>query len=328
MRPAILCAIPEHTYRRVMTPEVEARLHGLGDVTECRQPASLSEEEYAALWEGAEAVVTGWGVRAPTPAILDRARRLRIISHTAGSVRMIPRYAIEKGVVVTSARAAIARTVAEFCLLSAMALLRQYPSLVGSESAQGPAAHSETLYDKTVGLVGYGIIGRIFRQLLRPFGCRVLIYDPFFPANQARADGVEAVPLDRLLREARIVSLHAPDIPETRGMIGAAELALLQEGALLINSARGRLVDTEALTEAARSGRLSAAIDVTEPEPLPPDHPLRSLPNVLMTPHIAGPTTDELPKLAEMAISDLERFLRGEQPLHAITLEAYDRMSF
>src|SRR5690242_14642274 len=95
----ILVAMPERTYQRMMTPELEAELNALGDIIHCRNANDLSEADYSALWEQSDAAVTGWGVRPPTPAILDRAERLRIISHTAGSVRMLPRYALEKGIV-------------------------------------------------------------------------------------------------------------------------------------------------------------------------------------------------------------------------------------
>jgi phosphoglycerate dehydrogenase-like enzyme len=333
--PTILCAMPERTYRRMMTPELEAELHALGEIVPCPQANDLSEEEYSAFWEKADAAFTGWGVRPPTPAMLDRATNLRVISHTAGSVRMFPRYALEKGIVITSARAAIARTVAEFCLLNALILLRRYLYLVDSAPARkafygrdGAAPTSETLYGKTVGLVGFGYIGKLFRNLLAPFGCRVLVYDPYLSAEEALRLEVERTDLPTLLRSSKVVSLHAPDIPATRGMIGAKELALLQEGAVFLNSARGRLVDTEALTAALQTGWFFAAIDVTDPEPLPPDHPLRTLPNVLFTPHLAGPTEDELPEMTRMALTDLRRCLDGEAPLYPISPEAYDIMSF
>lgn len=337
--PKILCAMAERTYQRVMSAERRAELEALGEVTLCLNGREMGEEEYAALWETADAAVTGWGVRAPTPAMLDRAANLRIISHTAGSVRMFPRYALEKGIVITSARAAISRTVAEFCLMNAMVLLRRLLYYVDADPARksfyagGPdslftGVRNETLYNKTVGLVGYGAIGRWLRRHLRTFGCRVLVHDPFLSDEDAAREEVERADLPTLLKESKVVSLHAPDIPETRNLIGAQELALLQDGAIFLNSARGRLVDTEALTTALQTGRFFAAIDVTEPEPLPEGHPLRSLPNVLFTPHVAGPTDDELPELARMALIDLARFLRGEPPLYPITLEAYDIMSF
>jgi phosphoglycerate dehydrogenase-like enzyme len=333
--PTILCAMPESTFRRLMTPELEAELNALGEVLPCPNAKELSEAEYGALWERADAVLTGWGVRPPTPEILDRASRLRIISHTAGSVRMFPRYALEKGIVITTARAAIARTVAEFCLMNALILLRRYIYFLDSDpkrkealAPEGSRPYTYSLHGKTVGLVGFGCIGRFLRRMLAPFGCTVLVYDPYVTPEEAGHYQVTLTDLPTLLQTSQIVSLHAPDIPQTRGMIGANELALLQDGAVFLNSARGRLVDTEALTAALSTGRFFAAIDVTDPEPLPSDHPLRTLPNVLFTPHVAGPTEDELPELARMALTDLKRFLHGEPPLYPMSLETYDLMSF
>ncbi len=327
--PKILCAMPEHTFRRMMTPDLEAELRALGDVVFGFGARDMSEDAYGALWADADAALTGWGVRPPTPALLDRAARLKVISHTAGSVRMLPRYALEKGIVVTSARAAIARSVAEFCLMNAIILLRRYrDGLAADAGGQAERPRSETLYRKTVGLIGLGHIGRLFRGLLAPFGGRVLVYDPYLSDDEAARHEVEHTDLPTLLRTSKVVSLHAPDIPATHGLIGADELALIPDGAVLLNSARGRLVDTEALSQALQTGRFQAALDVTEPEPLPPDHPLRTLPNVLWTPHLAGPTDDELPELTRMALSDLARVLRGEAPLHPLSLADYDLMSF
>jgi len=111
-------------------------------------------------------------------------------------------------------------------------------------------------------------------------------------------------------------------------MIGAQELSLMKDGAVLVNTARGKLIDTDALTHVLANGRIRAVLDVTEPEPLPAHHPLLSMSNVLLTPHVAGPTTDELPRLGEMAVTDLERIVHGEKPIWPIGLEAYDLMSF
>lgn len=317
--------MPEETFRRMFTADLAAELESLGEVTHCRSARDLPNDEYGGLWRSADAAITGWGVRAPAADMLAGSG-LRAICHTAGSVRMFPRGIIEQGVMITTARAAIARTVGEYCLLSAMTLLRRMPDILrGSASAKPP---NETLFGKTVGLIGYGCVGREFRELLRPFGCRVLVYDPFLTDQAAVREDVEPVSLNDLLQASKIVSLHAPDIPETRGMIGKQELARLHDGAVLINSARGRLIDTEALTAALETGRFSAVLDVTDPEPLPADHPLRSMPNVLLTPHIAGPTEDDLPSLTQMALDDLKAILNGKPPKHAVSLEAYDRMSF
>src|SRR5205823_4979279 len=162
----------------------------------------------------ADVAVTGWGVRAPTADMLAGSP-LKAICHTAGSVRMFPRAIIEQGIVVTTARAAIARTVGEYCLLSAMLMLRRLAEVLSAPASEKP--RNETLFGKTVGLVGYGCVGREFRELLRPFGCRVLVHDPFLSDTAAVREDVESVSLPDLLHTSKIVSLHAPDIPETRG---------------------------------------------------------------------------------------------------------------
>lgn len=330
----ILCTMPEGTYRRMFTPELEAELEALGRVVHCRNADELTEHAYTELWRKADAAVTGWGTRHATPAMLEAAQDLRIICHTAGTVRGVPRQALERGVVVTSARSAIARTVAEFCLMHAILLLRRMPAYIDRDPARraalGDAARpaSRTLWEKTVGLVGYGHVAREFRALLAPFDCRILVHDPYLSPEAAADARVSPVALDELMARADVVSLHLPDIPETRNLIGRAQLRALRDGAILINSARGRVVDTDALTDELRTGRLLAAIDVTHPEPLPEDHPLRRLPNVIWTPHVAGPTDDDLPHLTRTALADLRRFLSGEEPLHAVSLAAYDLMSF
>ena len=331
----ILDVMPEATYRRMMTPDLEPELAEIGRVIRCRNARDLSEEEYGVLWEQADAVLSGWGVRPPTTAILERAEKLQVISHTAGSVRMFPRYALEKGVVITSARAAIARTVAEFCLMNTLVLLRRHLYYVDADPARkaylspdGSKPRSQTLFGKTVGMVGFGYISRYFREMLAPFGCWVIVYDPYLSDAEAKRYDVDKVELPFLLQNAHVVSLHAPEIPSTINMIGARELAMLQDGTVFLNSARGRIVDTHALTTALQTGRFMAAIDVTEPEPLPPNHILRALPNVLFTPHIAGPAEDDLPTLTRTALNDMARVLRGEQPVYPISLAAYDIMSF
>ncbi|MDQ2798908.1 MAG: hydroxyacid dehydrogenase [Armatimonadota bacterium] len=319
----ILCTMPELTYRRMRLPEQEADLNALGEVVFCLDAKTMGEQEYDALWENADAVLTGWGTRPPSPAVLERAKNLRVISHTAGSVRWLPRRALECGIIVTSAQAGIARTVAEYCLLSAILLLRRHSDLLA-----GGRPPTETLYGKTVGLVGFGHVARLFRQLLVPFGCRALVSDPALSEEDTIRFAVERTDLPTLLASSKIISLHAPDIPSTRGLIGARELALIADGAVFLNSARGCLVDTDALTDALKTGRFAAALDVTEPEPLPLDHPLRGLPNVVLTPHIAGPTDDDLPEMTRMALDDLARVLGGVPPRRPISLETYDAMSF
>ncbi len=330
----ILVTMSDDSYRKVIGDELECRLRQLGDLDLVLDAGRLSNDDYARHWQDAEYALTGWGVRPPDAAWFDQRTKLRAICHAAGSVRMFPRRLLQEGIVITSARAAIARTVAEFCLAAVLTLLRHmacYDARTAktiSSLAGSAKPRTETLFGKTVLLVGLGHVGRHFLDLLQPFKVRVLVADPYLREDDAARLGVTLVTLDEGIPQADVISLHAPDIPETHGLVGPKQIAKIREGAIFVNTARGRLVDTAALTEALAACRFSAALDVTDPEPLPETHPLRRMPNVLLTPHVAGPTTDELPSLGSMAVADLERLLKGQKPEHAIDLEAYDRMSF
>ncbi len=172
----------------------------------------------------------------------------------------------------------------------------------------------EELYGKRVMIVGYGSIGRSIEERVLAFGAETVRV-----ARQAR-EGVESV--DRLLEllpEADIVVLIVPLTEETTGMIGARELAKMKQGALLVNAARGPVVETDALVAALQSGRIRAAIDVTDPEPLPKDHPLWSAPNLLITPHIAGSSPRSMERAIGFAAEQVKRYLRGEELNNVVT---------
>jgi phosphoglycerate dehydrogenase-like enzyme len=156
-------------------------------------------------------------------------------------------------------------------------------------------------------------------ERLRAFDLQVLISDPYLTTAQAAELGAELVDNDTLFRRSDILSVHAPLIPETVGLVDARLLALLPDGAVLINTARGKIIDAEALIRECVSGRIDAVLDVTEPEPLPPDSPLLDLPNVFITPHVAGAVGNEIARLGEMAVGELERLVAGQPLQHAIS---------
>ncbi len=172
------------------------------------------------------------------------------------------------------------------------------------------------LGELTVAVIGYGQVGtRLVRQL-RPFGCRVLVCDPYVQLVREDAEA-EHVPLDRALAEADVVSLHARVTPETTGMFGAAAFAAMRRGAYFLNTARGPLVDYDALLAALEGGQLSgAALDTFAVEPPPPDWPLLRLPNVTLTPHIAGASVRTVRVAAEAAAEEVRRYVAGEPPLN------------
>ncbi len=244
--------------------------------------------------------------------------RLRAVVHAAGSVKHhVTEACWERGLLVSSAAAANAVPVAEYTLAAILfANKRVLESAHAYRAARGPVDLLRRYpavgnYHRTVGIVGASLIGRRVMELLRPFDLRVLVHDPYADPGELAALGGESCALDELLRRSDVVSLHAPALPQTRHLLDAARLALMPDGATLVNTARGSLVDTVALTEELVAGRLHAVLDHTEPEVLPTGSPLYNLPNVLLTPHVAGSLGGELDRLAATAVEELERYAMG-----------------
>jgi phosphoglycerate dehydrogenase-like enzyme len=173
-------------------------------------------------------------------------------------------------------------------------------------------------YRRTVGIVGASRIGRRVIELLKPFDYRLLLADPTLDAAEAAGLGTEKVDLDELMRQADIVSLHAPSLPSTRHMIDARRLSLMKDGATLINTARGILIDEAALLSTLKTGRIDAVLDVTDPEIPEAGSAFYDLPNVFLTPHIAGAIGLERARLGEMAVDEIERFVTGQPLLYQI----------
>jgi phosphoglycerate dehydrogenase-like enzyme len=182
-------------------------------------------------------------------------------------------------------------------------------------------------YRRAIGIVGASRIGRKVINLLKGLDCNVLLYDPFVTRDDPIAAGVELVELDVLMARSDVVSLHAPSLPSTRGMIGAKQLKLMRDGATFINTARGALVDEAALIAELQTGRISAVIDVTDPEIPPPDSPLFELPNVLLTPHMAGAVGSERARLGRLVANEIERFIAGEPLQFAVEARLLERLA-
>ncbi|WP_406514323.1 hydroxyacid dehydrogenase [Streptomyces sp. NBC_00161] len=266
----------------------------------------------------AEVLFTGWGCPPLDAGALERMPRLRAVVHAAGSVKHhVTEACWERGLLVSSAAAANAVPVAEYTLAAILfANKRVLESAHAYRAARGPIDLLRRYpavgnYHRTVGIVGASLIGRRVMELLRPFDLRVLVHDPYADPGELAALGGESCTLDELLRRSDVVSLHAPALPQTRHLLDAARLALMPDGATLVNTARGSLVDTVALTEELVAGRLHAVLDHTEPELLPTGSPLYNLPNVLLTPHVAGSLGGELDRLAATAVEELERYAMG-----------------
>ena len=190
-----------------------------------------------------------------------------------------------------------------------------YTSITGDARLLYPPVMLEELTGKTVLIVGHGSIGKEIERMLAPFHVNLIRV-----ARTPRTDPLvhPVGELDSLLPKADIVILILPLTEESRGLIGAPQLACMRQGALLVNAARGPVVQTDALVHALQSGRIRAALDVTDPEPLPPDHPLWRCPNLLLTPHVAGITPRSAPRAVGLAADQIRRMLRGEPLLHVV----------
>ncbi|HMR64644.1 MAG TPA: hydroxyacid dehydrogenase, partial [Anaerolineae bacterium] len=231
---------------------------------------------------------------------------------------------------VTTAAPALAEDVAITTLgLMIVGMKRIWP--LGQHVHQGgwresPAWPSRELRHKVVGLVGASHVGRHLIRLLKPFEVQILLVDPYVSAEQAAALGVDSVPLEEMLPRADIVTLHAPAKPETHHLLDAGRLALMKDEALLINTARGTLIDEAALIAELSRGRFFAFLDVTEPEPPAIDSPLRRLDNVVIVPHLAG-CIEDCSHLGEMAVEELRRFFAGEPPLYQVKPDMMGRIA-
>ena len=281
-------------------------------------------EEIAAFVEGAEIFVNH--LAPVTAGMLGRLPQLRLIAVSRGGpVNIDMAAARDRGVKVVNAPGRNASAVAEFtigAILAATRLIRAGHESLRQGDWRGDLYRADTTGEElsalTVGLIGYGQIGRRVVPLLLPFGCRVLVDDPYVELSaEHRAAGVEAVDLDRLLAESDVVSLHARVTEETKGFLGAPQFARMKRGAYFINTARGPMVDYPALYEALRDGHLRGAmLETFWQEPPPPEAPLLKLPNVTLTPHIAGASLTTVRTAAKMMAEEVRRHLAGEAPLN------------
>ncbi|WP_181245753.1 hydroxyacid dehydrogenase [Glycomyces artemisiae] len=308
---------PVHLPRLFPEPLMR-RLRAVLDI----DPALVAEryEGFAPLAD-AEVVVSGWGAPRLDAAALERAPRLHTVLHAAGSVKPLVADAGWERLAVSSAADANALPVAEYTLAAILLAGKGVFALREAFRADRSFAlgyiHPEVgNFGRTVGIVGASRIGRRVLELLRPFDFRILLADPY--VEDAGVLGAELVDLDLLVAEADIVSLHAPDLAETAGLLGAERFAAMKDGAVVINTARGRLVDTDALIAELATGRISAVLDVTHPEPLPADSPLFSLPNVFLTPHVAGSQGNELARMGLYIVEEAERLAAGRPLAHLV----------
>lgn len=272
-------------------------------------------DELVALAEGASGII----VRNMTQVrggLLDAMPACRVVGRLGVGLDNIDMETCRRrGIEVIPAVGANARSVAEYVITTAM-MLRRGAYLGTDAVARGrwpklAMAQGREIAGATLGIVGFGSIGKVVAGLATGMGMNVIAHDAGAPASD-RSDGVERVSLDRLLETSDVVTLHIPSTPSTRNLLDAAALARMKPGAVLINSARGGIVDDMAVVAALRSGHLAgAALDVFEQEPLPDTPAFHDVPNLVLTPHVAGLTQESEWRVSDLVVGKVLDFLRA-----------------
>jgi len=326
-RARILVTIPRGLLEKVSTDEDIEKIKSFADVVFNDKDRNLTEEELSELIKGVDGCITSWGSPRFTREVLANADKLRIIGHAAGSVkRYVTDEVFRRGIVVVNAASAVAVAVAEFTLAMILNCLRAIPQHIeamkrreGWEYRRERPVYTWDMRGKTIGLIGFGAVARELVPLLKPFKVRILVYDPYIPAEALERQGLRPATLEEVMSVSDVVSVHAALTCETRGMIGERELRLMKPTAYLVNTARGAIIDEKALVKALKEKWIAgAALDVYEKEPLPKDSLFYGLDNVFLTPHIAGLSDERRSKLFGVIVEDFRRFFSGETPVNQV----------
>jgi phosphoglycerate dehydrogenase-like enzyme len=333
-KPTGLFLLDDQYIDMIYSPAVRAEIESLAKMTAPPQTAASIRENPPPLAQ-AELLFSGWGMPALDAAFLAQAPRLKAVFYGAGSLRKIvtPKF-WRCDIPIISAYSANAIPVAEFTLAQILFSLKagwrhirmtreeRFFPIFPSPLPMAGAYHS------TVGIISLGAIGRCLVDLLRGHELNLLAYDPFVSPTEAARLGVELCSLPDLFRRADVVTLHAPLLPETEGLVTGELLASMKPNATFINTARGALVrEQEMISVLSQRPDLYAVLDVTHPEPPDPASPLFGLPNVILTPHIAGSMGRECQRMGQLVLDELKRYLNGEPLQHRITREIFATMA-
>jgi phosphoglycerate dehydrogenase-like enzyme len=280
-----------------------------------------------------DALVVCHGAPRITDSIMAKCENLKIIGELEGD-RFARRIDVEaaavRGISVVDTTHGTSAPVAEWALGLILVALRNagahFRKLINGEAPfhsqkerqANPGFANGELTEKRVGLVGFGHLGRRLLTYLKPFGCDVWVHDPYIPKEVTESLGVTLTSLDNVLSMCDVVVCLVPLTPSTEGMLGEREFSLLREGTIFVNVSRGKVVNTDAMLDRLERGDIIAGLDVFDPEPIPLDSPILQLPNVFITPHVAGSAAGRR-RLFKLMVDELERFTNGHEPLNEIS---------
>ncbi len=309
-----------------------AKIQTVGTVLNDEPLSTFDSDEARSVLAQADVLLGHWGCPQLDEQALAAAPLLGLFAYAAGTVKMQVTEAVwDHSIRVTSGANANAEPVAEFTLAAILFSNKGVLWRRGAESEDGIAALTNTAwgnYGRTIGIVSASLIGRRVIELLGAFPhLHIKVYDPFLSSEEATAMGATKVELDELCASADVLSIHAPALPETMHLIGATQLGALRDGATIINTARGPILDHDALLSHVSSGRLHAILDVTDPEPLPADSPLHDLPNVWLSPHLAGSQGSEIARMTDAVVEEIRLWSAGKPALNEVTKDRLATMA-
>ena len=334
MKKKALFLLGDEAFEKIYGPREREQIGEMVDLIGEPQTADSIGNNDTLLKE-VEIIFSGWGMVPLDGEFLSRAPRLEAVFYGAGSIRyFMTDAAWDRNIIVTSSYAANAIPVAEFCAASLIMGLKQAPFFMsrlagGSReewTREGTTIHGA--YGSTVGLVSLGMIGKHVLRLMKNFNTDILVYSQSMTPERAKEEGVESVSLEELFRRSDAISIHTADLPETRGMITGELIASMKKGAILVNTSRGAVIEEKRMIEVLeRRPDLTALLDVTDPEPPVDGSPLYSLPNVFLTPHVAGSLERECRRMGQYAVDDCRRYLEGKALAYGIDRKTFERMA-
>jgi len=282
--------------------------------------------------KGAEVIITSWKTTPLSKELLDACPDLKLVIHAAGTIKpIITEEFINRKIRITNSAIALGEGVAETALGFAISACKGFYTLNKDTSAglwgENKMEVVKDFYDITVGVISGGFVGRHMVKLLKNFHVDILMYDPTLDAEEIEKIGAKKAELNDLLKDSDVISIHAPSIPATDNMLNKDNLSLIKDGAVLINTARGSIINEEDLINELKKNRFFACIDVTNPEPPVKENELRYMENVVLTPHIAGAVTNGTKRIALHVCEELERFNRGEKMKTEVKLDDLSKLA-
>jgi len=331
-RPKIAVLLGENTKESCISNEDFQRLNNFSDVV-YQKCEKVVEDTAVKLMKDVDGCLTGWGTPVFSDSFLEAAPNLKIIAHSAGSIKKmlagVKDSIIDKDIVVTNAVASLGMAVAEFTLGMMLMTMKRawwFADLARQGKWKEYEEHKKVKepYKAVIGIIAASNVGQHLIKLLNPFDVTILIYDPYLSANRAAELGVKRVSLDELMQSSDVISIHAPATAQTENMINKNNLKLMKDGAILINTARGSIIEENDLIKELETGRVTACLDVTDPEPPAVDSPLRKLPNVILTPHIAGAVCNNKLRNGKFAVDNLESYFKEGKVADKVEIKNWD----